>query len=129
MRRVAVTGLGVICSLGDKVAPFWEALVAGRPGIGDIKSVDTTTVRFHRGAEVADFDPTRHFDKAQCELMDRFAQFAVIAAREAVADARISLTPELGSRTAVILGACVGGQSTQDARIAIAFIRSPSRAP
>jgi nodulation protein E len=114
MRRVVVTGLGVICSLGHKVAPFWEALVAGRPGISDIKSVDTSTLKFHRGAEVIDFDPLQHLDKAQCDMMDRFAQFAVIAAREALADAGVNLTPELGSRTAVTLGSCVGGQSTQD---------------
>src|SRR5437868_11136729 len=109
MRRVAVTGLGVICSLGHKVEPFWEALVAGRSGVGEIKSVDTATLRFHRGAEVVDFDPTQHFDKSQSDLMDRFAQYAVIAAREAVADAGVDLNPDLGSRTAVILGSCVGG--------------------
>src|SRR5882724_11884923 len=106
MRRVAVTGLGVICSLGQKVGPFWEALVAGRSGIGDIKSVDTTTLRFHRGAEVVDFDPAQHFEKSQSDLMDRFAQFAVIAAREAVSDAGVDLNSELAARTAVMLGSC-----------------------
>src|SRR5712671_6259534 len=114
MRRVAVTGLGVICSLAHKVGPFWQALVAGRSGIGEIKSVDTATLRFHRGAEVADFDPAQHFEKSKSDLMDRFAQFAVIAAREAVSDAGVELTPDLASRTAVMLGSCVGGQSTQD---------------
>src|SRR3954470_3433397 len=115
MRRVAVTGLGVICSVGKKVGPFWDALIAGRSGITDIHSVDTATLRFNRGAEVADFDPAQHFDKSQCDFMDRFAQFAVIAARQAVADAGIELSSDLGARTAVMLGSCVGGQSTQDA--------------
>jgi len=113
-RRVAVTGLGVICALGHDVPAFWNALCAGRPGIARIESVDMSTLRFQNGAEVRDYDPAQHFERAQADLLDRFAQFALIAARQAVRDSGIDFTPELRQRTAIITGSSVGGQSTQD---------------
>src|SRR5436305_1311048 len=113
-RRVAVTGLGIICALGNNLAEVWEAMRMGRPAISAIALVDTSSLRFKNGAEVRNYDPTRHFDSGQAVLLDRFAQFAVIAARQAVADAGLKISPELAGRTAVITGSCVGGQSSQD---------------
>src|SRR5204862_283507 len=77
-------------------------------------SLDTSALRFHNGAEVTDFNPEQHFPATQSELMDRFAQFAVVAAREAVSTAKLQSTPDNSARTAVIVGSCVGGQSSQD---------------
>src|SRR5271157_1462560 len=113
-RRVAVTGLGVICALGHDVSSFWNALCAGRPAIARIESVDMSALRFQNGAEVRNYDPAQHFERAQADLLDRFAQFALIAARQAIRDSGIVLTPELRPRTAIVAGSSVGGQSTQD---------------
>ncbi len=114
-RRVAITGLGVICALGHNTAEFWSALREGKPGIAPIQSVDTTKLRFQNGAEVRQYNPAEHFDPSHTDLLDRFAQFALIAAREAVRDSGIDLTPNLRENTAVICGSCVGGQCSQDA--------------
>jgi nodulation protein E len=114
-RRVAVTGIGVICALGKSLAETWEALAAGRSAIGPIESVDTRPLRFHNGAEVKDFDPDVSFDPGTAALLDRFAQFALIAAREAVRDSGIALTAELRGRTAVVTGTSLGGQNAQQA--------------
>jgi nodulation protein E len=114
MRRVAITGLGVICALGRNVSEFWEALCAGRSGIAPIQSADCSMLRFKNGAEVPSYCHKPYFDDKRADFIDRFAQFAVIAAREAVAQAGIVWTPELREQTAIITGACVGGQSTED---------------
>lgn len=114
MRRVAITGLGVICALGKNTEEFWRNLADGHPGIRPVAGVDTSNLRFHNGAEVPAYVPGQFFDGSRQELLDRFAQFAVIAAREALAKAAISITPELAPRTAVIVGSSVGGQSSQD---------------
>jgi nodulation protein E len=114
MRRVAITGLGAICALGRNTREFWDALCAGRAGIGPIRSADVSALRFKNGAEVPAYCHQPYFDDKRADFIDRFAQFAVIAAREAVADAGVSFTPELSERTAIITGSCVGGQSTED---------------
>lgn len=113
-RRVAVTGLGAICALGHNVAQFWDALSQGRSGIGTIHSVDVSSLRFQNGAEVRDYEPGGYFAPEQLQLLDRFAQFAIIAARQALMDSRVSLTPGLRENTAVVCGSCLGGQSSQD---------------
>jgi nodulation protein E len=114
MRRVAITGLGAICALGRTVAEVAENLRAGRPGIGPVESADMSQMRFRNGAEVRGYTHQPYFDDRRADFMDRFAQFAVIAAREAVADAGIEWTPELRETAAIITGSCVGGQSTED---------------
>jgi len=113
-----VTGLGAICALGHTVREVWAAMREGRSGIGPIESVDVSRLRFTNGAEVRGYEPARHFEPNRLDLLDRFAQFAVVAAREALADAGIVLTPELGERTAIVTGSCVGGQTTEDAGFA-----------
>ncbi len=114
MHRVAVTGIGVICALGRNAQEFAHALREGRSGIGPIQSCDCGTLRFRNGAEVSAYDYHPYFDDKRADFIDRFAQFAVIAAREAVDDARVEWTPELRESSAIITGSCVGGQATED---------------
>jgi len=113
-RRVVITGTGVICALGRDVAEFRQALQDGRSGIGPIESADTSQLRFCNGAEVKGYTHRPYFDDRRADFLDRFAQFAVIAAREAVAAAGIEWTPEMRENAAIITGSCVGGQSTED---------------
>lgn len=113
-RRVAISGVGVISALGPDAPAFWEALREGRSGIRPMRIVAPDSVRFPNGAEVQDYDPSAHFDPKESALLDRFAQFGVIAAREALADAAVAWTPKLRERTAIVTGSCVGGQTTED---------------
>jgi nodulation protein E len=114
MRRVVVTGIGVISALGGNRAGFWDALCQGRPGIGPIEAVDRTLLRFENGAEVRGYRPADHFDDKAVMFLDRFAQFAVVAAREAVKDARLEWDEGLRERGAVVTGSCTGGQTCED---------------
>jgi len=75
MPRVAITGLGIICALGNNVAEFWKNAIEGKSGIRKIESVDTSKLRFQNGAEVHDYDAAKHFDSSRRELLDPFAQF------------------------------------------------------
>ncbi len=114
MRRVAVTGLGAISALGRNVAEFWQALSEGRPGIAPLESIAPGMLRFPNAAEARAYSPAEHFEPKELDLLDRFAQFAVVAAREAVRDAQLEWTGELRGRTAIVTGSCVGGKSTED---------------
>ena len=113
-RRVVITGLGVISAIGNNAAEFWQSLRQGRCGIGPIEAVDRAQLKYQNGAEVRGFDPLAHFPRKRIELLDRFAQFALVAAREAVADARIEWTPSLRANASVITGSCLGGQRSMD---------------
>ena len=113
MRRVVVTGVGVLSSIGNTVAQFGESLRACRSGIGQITQVDTSRLRFHNGAEIQGFDPAEHF--SEVTWLDRFAQLGIVAARDAIADSALRWNDELRSRTGVITGSCLGGMGTEDA--------------
>ncbi|MGD0500254.1 MAG: beta-ketoacyl-[acyl-carrier-protein] synthase family protein [Bryobacteraceae bacterium] len=114
MRRVAITGVGAISALGRNAAEFAESLRRGRSGIGLIESTDCSQLRFQNGAEVRGYSHQPYFEDRRADFMDRFAQFAVIAAREAVADAAVAWTPAVRENAAIVTGSCVGGQSTED---------------
>jgi nodulation protein E len=114
LRRVAVTGIGVISALGANRESFWQALIAGESGIRPMELVAPGTVRFPNGAEARDFRTADHFDDKDTMFLDRFAQFAAVAAREAVKDADIEWTPELLGRSAVVTGSSTGGQTSED---------------
>ncbi len=128
-RRVVVTGAGIICALGTGAEQCWSALRNGRSGIAPIQSTDVCELRFQNGAEVRGFRAEEHFDAANCDLMDRFAQFAVVAAREAVREAACEsgagtnvfadVSGEADfrlfrERIAVITGTSMGGQTSLD---------------
>lgn len=113
-RRVVITGIGVISALGHNSSDFWQSLGDGQSGIGPITSVDCTQLRLQNGAEVRNFNPLNHFEPKRVELLDRFAQFGLIAAREAVNSACIKWTQDLRERTSIVTGSCVGGQTSVD---------------
>ncbi len=111
-RRVAVTGIGVVSAFGDTFGEFWTGIAAGVSAIRPMTLVPPGSLRFANAAEAAGFNPTRHFDDKEILYLDRFAQFAAVAAREAMASAR--LDAHLGDRAAIVTGCCTGGQSTED---------------
>jgi nodulation protein E len=113
MRRVVVTGVGVLSSIGNTVGQFEESLRAGRPGIGPITQVDTSRLRFQNGAEIRGFQPAEHF--SELTWLDRFAQLGIVAARDAIADSGLIWNDALRARTGVITGSCLGGIGTEDA--------------
>jgi nodulation protein E len=113
MRRVVVTGVGVLSSIGNTVEQFEESLRAGRSGIGPITQVDTSRLRFQNAAEIRGFDPTEHF--SEITWLDRFAQLGIVAARDAVADSGLTWNDALRARTGVVTGSCLGGMGTEDA--------------
>ena len=92
-RRVVITGMGVISALGDSREEFWSALAEGRSGIQPIEGVDRSLLRFQNGAEVRGYNPLRYFGEKEASLLDRFAQFGVVAAREAIADSGMCFRP------------------------------------
>ena len=114
MRRVVVTGIGVVSALGNNADEFWSAASSGRSGIGPITKIDTTNLRFKNAAEVKNFAAAQHFDGKSLSWLDPFAQFGIVAAREAVTDSGIRFTDELRDRTGVITGSCLGGKETED---------------
>jgi nodulation protein E len=112
--RVVVTGLGAISALGHSRTDFWKALSEGRSGIAPLESLDRSLLRFQNGAEVRDYDPASYFSEKESGMLDRFAQYGAIAAREAVSDAGIQWTDALRENAAIVTGSCVGGQSTEE---------------
>ena len=114
MRRVVVTGLGAVSALGCDTPCFWEALVAGRSGIGPLEGFPADGLIIRVAAQARAYDPAAHFDSKQLDLLDRFSQFALVAAREACRDSGLDHTPGLGSRTAVVMGAGMAGKTTED---------------
>jgi nodulation protein E len=112
-RRVAVTGIGVVSACGDTFGEFWTAMAAGRSAIRPMTLVPET-LKFSQAAEASQFDPLRYFDEKDAGMLDRFAQFAVVAAREAVASSGLKIDARLGRSAAIVTGSCAGGQTTED---------------
>ena len=115
VNRVVVTGLGAVSPIGQTVGSYWASLKHGVCGIGPITQVPTPEELTQKvAAEVKDFDPLKHFDERQISMLDRIAQFAVVAAREAIAQSAITFDMPLSVRTATVVGVGVGGQTTHD---------------
>jgi nodulation protein E len=114
VNRVVVTGLGAVSPVGHSAAAYWSSLLEGVCGIGTITLVPADQLLQKIVAEVKDFDPQAHFNDRQIVTLDRVSQFAVVAAREAIASAAITFDDRLSERTATIIGTGVGGQTTHD---------------
>jgi nodulation protein E len=115
MRRVCITGVGVMSSLGNDQATFWRGLESGVSAIGPIQSIDGSQLRFQNVAEVRGYVPGERFPAKELAFLDRFAQFALLAADEAIAQAGIEWTEELREETAVVTGSCIGGRGAEEA--------------
>ncbi len=114
MKRVVITGAGTINALGRTVPETMKAMAEGRCGIGklDIRDVDRLSVRI--GAQVKDYAPEAHFNRQQISLYDRFTQFTLLAAKEAISQSGLSFAGELAARSGVVLGTAGGGVNTWD---------------
>ena len=129
MRRVAITGIGVVSPVGNNAGEFWESLAAGRPGIGPISKVDTADLRFKNAAQVKGFDAADHFDERAMMMLDPFAHFGIAAAREAISDSGVEFGDELKERTGVTTGSCLGGKETEDAFFYDLYANKKNRVP
>ncbi|MCV6595678.1 MAG: beta-ketoacyl-[acyl-carrier-protein] synthase family protein [Mangrovicoccus sp.] len=114
MNRVVITGQGSINALGRSVAETQEALREGRCGIGPLEFRDVERLAIRIGGQVRDYDPELHFNRQQIALYDRFTQFTLLSAREAIAQSGLSFAGDLAGRTGVVLGTSGGGLNTQD---------------
>ena len=111
-RRVVVTGVGLLSSVGLGTEASWQALLAGQSGIGPITHFDASAFSARIAGEVKGFDPLHYFDKKDVKKMDVFIQFAVAAAEFAVKDANLEVTPDIADQTGVFIASGIGGFST-----------------
>ncbi|RJP39063.1 MAG: beta-ketoacyl-[acyl-carrier-protein] synthase II [Phycisphaerales bacterium] len=108
-RRVVITGMGAITPLGNTVDRFWEGLIEGRSGIGPITRFDVSAFDVRFGGECGHFDPDRLIDRRAVKRLDRFSQFALAAARDALAESGLTITDQTAGRVGVIVGSGIGG--------------------
>lgn len=125
-RRVVVTGLGVVSPVGSDMETAWSNLVSGYNGIGPITYFDTASYKAKLAAQVKDFDPTRYMDRSETLRSDKFAQYAMGAAVQAVEESGVigTLPPD---RVAVYFGSGIGGLNTVSTEISKLESRGPHR--
>ena len=111
-RRVVVTGIGLVSSLGIGTEANWAALCAGQSGVGTITKFDAAQFATRIAGEVKGFDPLQFVEKKDVKKMDIFIQYAIAAAQFAVDDAQLTITPQLGPRVGVFIASGIGGFTT-----------------
>ncbi len=111
-RRVVITGIGLVTPIGLTTAENWDALMAGRSGITLISRFDTSKFSTKIAGEVKNFDPTQYLEKKELKKMDRFIQYAIAAADQAMADSGLKITPENAENAGVVVGSGMGGLET-----------------
>src|SRR5690606_34067890 len=126
-RRVVVTGLGTVTSLGHDVETFWSNLVAGRCGVRRISLFDPTDFASQIGAEVRDWEPSRHMDPKEARRNDRFTHFGFVAARQAVTDSGLDMDREDPDRVGVMIGSGIGGMFTFETQLKVLIERGPRK--
>ncbi len=126
-RRVVITGMGVVTSLGDRVERFWSAICAGQSGVGPLTLFDTTDFRVKFGGQVREWDPAARFGVKEARHLDRFAQFALAAAIAAVDDSGIDFSTLPAEQCGVIIGSGIGGLSEFEAQHTVMMQKGPSR--
>lgn len=109
MRRVVITGMGIVCPIGNTLDETWESVKANRCGVGEITAFDTSDYKVKLAAEVKDLDTEQYFSKREMKFNERFTQFARIAAKQAYADAGLEDSGLDRDRFGVIVGSGVGG--------------------
>ncbi|TME08934.1 MAG: beta-ketoacyl-ACP synthase II [Chloroflexi bacterium] len=129
VRRVVVTGMGAVSALGPDVASTWEGLLAGRSGVDTIRSFDPSRVDSKIAAEVRDFDPSGVLDRKDQRRTDRYIQFGLVVARQALDQAGLPgrMDGALAARTGVLLGSGLGGVATLFDNVLVMAERGPDR--
>ena len=127
MERVVITGMGAVTPIGNDVPTFWENLKAGKSGIGPITLFDATNFKAKFAAEVKGFDPTQYIDKRDCKRMERFCQFAVVAAKQAFLQAGLSDGNFDPYRAGVFFGSGVGGLEAFEVEFPKMIEKGPGR--
>ena len=127
MKRVVITGMGLITALGHTVEETWEALCQGRSGIGPIRNFDASAYLVRFAGEVRDFEPSRYLEHKEIRRNDPFTHLAVAASRQALAQARLSITEQLAPHIGVCIGSGVGGLMTLHEQFAVLHEKGPAR--
>ncbi|HAF17384.1 MAG: beta-ketoacyl-ACP synthase II [Thermacetogeniaceae bacterium] len=125
-RRVVITGLGVISPLGNDRAAFWDNLIKGKSGIDHIEHFDVSDYPTKIAAQVRDFNPIDYMGRKNARRMDRFAQYACAAARQAVEDAELKINQENAERIGVWIGTGIGGLETNEKQHEILLTKGPN---
>ena len=126
-RRVVVTGLGAVASLGHDVDAFWAGLLAGRSGVDRVSLFDPTPYASHVGAEVRGWDPAEHMDPKEARRNDRYTHFGFVAAKQACRDAGLEMGREDPDRVGVMIGSGIGGMYTYESQLKILAERGPRK--
>ena len=111
-RRVVITGLGALTPIGNTADDFWEGIKEGKCGIDEITYFDTTNYKVKLAAELKNYNPEDYFEKKEAKRLDRFSQYAIVAAREAWKDSKLDKETQNMERVGVILGSGIGGIGT-----------------
>ncbi len=127
MRRVVVTGLGAITPIGNNVGDFWNGIKSGACGVDTITSFDASEFKTQIAGEVKNFDVTEYIDKKEARKMDRYTQFALIAAEEAVKNSGLDMEKEDAWKVGVITGSGIGGIDTLCEQHQALMDRGPGR--
>ena len=125
--RVVITGMGIICPLGLDTATTWKGLISGKSGIDYITLFDASSMKTKFAGEVKGFEPTNYVDRKEARRMDRFAQLAVAASREAVANSGLEIGHHNYDEIGVIIGSGIGGLTTLFEQIKILLEQGPDR--
>ncbi|HAF10130.1 MAG TPA: beta-ketoacyl-[acyl-carrier-protein] synthase II [Chloroflexi bacterium] len=126
MKRIVITGIGAVTPIGDTVDATWDSMLHGRGGIARITRFDPTPYESQMAGEVKNFDPTKYMDRKDARRTDRFAQFAVAAASQAMTDAKLDVAKE-PERIGVSIATGVGGLETLIDQVLLMEKRGPSR--
>ena len=127
LHRVVITGLGAVTPIGNTVADYLEGLKTASNGVAGISLFDASAHACRFAAEVKDFDPTGFLEAKESKRWDRFSKFGVVAAKQAVADAGLSIEEENSSRIGVIIGSGVGGLLTMETQAHVLNEKGPGR--
>lgn len=126
-RRVVVTGLGAVASLGHEVEAFWAGLLAGRSGVDRVSLFDPTPYASQVGAEVRGWDPAEHMDPKEARRNDRYTHFGFVAAKQACRDAGLEMGREDPDRVGVMIGSGIGGMYTYESQLKVLAERGPRK--
>ncbi|MCR3757412.1 beta-ketoacyl-ACP synthase II [Clostridium felsineum] len=126
-RRVVITGIGAVTPVGNDASSFWNSIKEGKCGIDYIKAFDATDFKVKLAAEVKDFNPEELIDKREANRMDRFSQFAIVAADEAIKDSKLDLESIDRNRFGVIVGSGIGGIGTIEKQDEKLITKGPNR--